>query len=574
MYAQKEKLKENKSRSIANFVAPKKSNVKQGFGFVDNRSTVAQLLNIQEIMNHYVDEQPQLIQRKEQKSKLNETLKSVINKTNGRRSVHGKGVHQFVSEANHGRGVIQYLMTEENFNDQLDLKSEPKQNEALILVEKNLTNYNKIDLVGSSLQDKLSAMNMLQRSIYSWFDLAKRSKMRKEHIEFPNIGLMDELIKETDEEHVTLVNQTRQISGEVPIDTNGMSQKDIALVMKLWKSIIKEKGNLKVTGSDEFKDRQYANIAKLLQGSSGRQLVQSIDKRFWWGNKSVTIGEDFANNPALKGEKQPEGSYTFASQKGQEQLLTLDEPTLMDELTEKTYSRHKEDGGLAAGIENTIRGGKHVGFQIAGENNYHRFNWGSNALLRMDDSEEGHSDLIDASEDNIINPEFITLGHELGHAMRMQRGTGLSKLGGTLGGLNSLGVNTKEDQERWTNPEEFVNITQVENPIRKEHGISERAFHTGSDVIEARASWTILQKDLRSRNDVVGNSLEPISNNEYFKLKVDDILNRLQVAYQKTSAPHEYGLDFRKLDDQNILRQEMVNIEGDAKDLLERAKEM
>ncbi|NEQ40512.1 MAG: hypothetical protein F6K40_31495 [Okeania sp. SIO3I5] len=37
MYAQVEKTKENKTRAVANSVAQKKSNVKQGFGFVDNR---------------------------------------------------------------------------------------------------------------------------------------------------------------------------------------------------------------------------------------------------------------------------------------------------------------------------------------------------------------------------------------------------------------------------------------------------------------------------------------------------------------------------------------------------------
>lgn len=38
MYAQKEKLKENKNRSVGNSVAQKKSNIKQGLGFVDNRT--------------------------------------------------------------------------------------------------------------------------------------------------------------------------------------------------------------------------------------------------------------------------------------------------------------------------------------------------------------------------------------------------------------------------------------------------------------------------------------------------------------------------------------------------------
>lgn len=37
MYAQVEKSKENKSRAVANSVAQKKSNLKQSFGFVDNR---------------------------------------------------------------------------------------------------------------------------------------------------------------------------------------------------------------------------------------------------------------------------------------------------------------------------------------------------------------------------------------------------------------------------------------------------------------------------------------------------------------------------------------------------------
>ena len=54
MYAQVEKSKENKSRAVANNVAQKKSNGKQGFGFVDNRiETVAQRNVIQRMPNDY-----------------------------------------------------------------------------------------------------------------------------------------------------------------------------------------------------------------------------------------------------------------------------------------------------------------------------------------------------------------------------------------------------------------------------------------------------------------------------------------------------------------------------------------
>lgn len=51
MYEQVKKPKENKSRAVANSVAQKKSNVKQGFGFVDNRPEVMNQRKVQEKVN-------------------------------------------------------------------------------------------------------------------------------------------------------------------------------------------------------------------------------------------------------------------------------------------------------------------------------------------------------------------------------------------------------------------------------------------------------------------------------------------------------------------------------------------
>ena len=52
MYEQVEKSKENKSRAIANSVAQNKSNVKQGFGFVDNRSESKAQKKLQNMQLH------------------------------------------------------------------------------------------------------------------------------------------------------------------------------------------------------------------------------------------------------------------------------------------------------------------------------------------------------------------------------------------------------------------------------------------------------------------------------------------------------------------------------------------
>lgn len=51
MYAQIEKSKENKSRVVANSVAQKKSEERQGFGFVDNRPEAIEQRKIELIMN-------------------------------------------------------------------------------------------------------------------------------------------------------------------------------------------------------------------------------------------------------------------------------------------------------------------------------------------------------------------------------------------------------------------------------------------------------------------------------------------------------------------------------------------
>jgi hypothetical protein len=52
MYEQVEKPKENKSRSIANSVGQNKSNVKQGFGFVDNRPEAVAQRKLQEMVDN------------------------------------------------------------------------------------------------------------------------------------------------------------------------------------------------------------------------------------------------------------------------------------------------------------------------------------------------------------------------------------------------------------------------------------------------------------------------------------------------------------------------------------------
>lgn len=74
MYEQVEKPKENKSRAVANSVGLKKSNGRQGFGFVDNRPESIAQRKMQTLADNSIS---QPIQKKENKTGSFESLRSV-----------------------------------------------------------------------------------------------------------------------------------------------------------------------------------------------------------------------------------------------------------------------------------------------------------------------------------------------------------------------------------------------------------------------------------------------------------------------------------------------------------------
>jgi hypothetical protein len=79
MPEQLKKPKENKSKAVASSAAQKKSNVKQGFGFMDNRP--ASIVQKIQTLNHNSPSQP--VQKKESNTGLSDNLKTGIEKFPG-----------------------------------------------------------------------------------------------------------------------------------------------------------------------------------------------------------------------------------------------------------------------------------------------------------------------------------------------------------------------------------------------------------------------------------------------------------------------------------------------------------
>jgi hypothetical protein len=80
---QVEKPKENKGRAVANSVPQKKSNGKQGFGFVDNRPAAVAQRKLQAMADNYTSQQLQPIQKKENNTGLPDNLKAGMENLSG-----------------------------------------------------------------------------------------------------------------------------------------------------------------------------------------------------------------------------------------------------------------------------------------------------------------------------------------------------------------------------------------------------------------------------------------------------------------------------------------------------------
>ncbi|WP_221937439.1 eCIS core domain-containing protein [Shewanella psychropiezotolerans] len=91
MYEQIEKPKENKSRAVANSVAQKKSNVKKGFRFVDNRPEFIAQRKVQGMVQNHIEQLESLIQRNN--TGLPDNLKSGMESLSGMSLDHVK-VHR------------------------------------------------------------------------------------------------------------------------------------------------------------------------------------------------------------------------------------------------------------------------------------------------------------------------------------------------------------------------------------------------------------------------------------------------------------------------------------------------
>jgi hypothetical protein len=397
-------------------------------------------------------------------------------------------------------GIVQRLMTGENFRGRYKA-ADPANTRARI--GKLLTEYETAWGYGygtylpeydgkTRRQQRLRILAMVEQIIHEHFRDSGAVRIKNA----PESALMLELLDEVQVEHEKQIGELLAYKDELPVSEEGLSNKEKREVMKSWQSVVAGTGNLKIdererskgTGLDRvhagFRVKALASIARLLQGKEGRNLIteanvggqdpakhitvapvsnKSYDvmARGLWGRyKKGTIPVGIWEAEVLDQSKDSLNA-AGALQTGTFWVLDSDENPLAR--YEKAARKHKAEG-------------QPVGVIIAGKK--YAFNQGTGARVNHIVEHKDSENRVMTKQGNAwregLSPTSVTLGHELGHAIRNRLGASLS---GQSQFLNLTGV-PAEKQSFWSNnDEELLNITQVENKLLAEQGLHPRIFH-------------------------------------------------------------------------------------------------
>jgi hypothetical protein len=337
-------------------------------------------------------------------------------------------------------------------------------------------------------QVRLRALAEMDQHLHGWFDTHVTGTID----ETPNGPHMKKMLEESQAEHRKLVSKIAKKPNLVPIDTRGMQKGEVDSVRQTWRSVVDGTGNLKIKsgiGEGGFKDRQQANIAKLLQHPTGRELVTNLSAPQGDNSKNVTIGSSFKSELKKLGRKDPKDSQAVPrTQDGDNssmafQTVNANQLSVNDHPVVNQGDRNSGPLNFNNFVTSLPGGTSH--FQHEGQN--YKTGQGVGSYVKMAGKGGVGANVGTGMQETVV-PEFVTLGHELSHSERMMKGVTVP-FGEDMDKFGFQG--TGAQKKLWNNAEEYVNIAGTENAIRQEHGITKRQFHAG-DLMEAKMP---LQRD-------------------------------------------------------------------------------
>lgn len=378
-------------------------------------------------------------------------------------------------------------------------------------IARSVTAYNH-GLRGKPLPQRLAELHGIEHAVYAWFSAQHQPDLGAH----PIATRLKSLLTAVTTELEGIVNRSlHDPTADPPVAGFGdLPARDQERVRRVWTDLVAGTGAVRITETQDydstddgtprqrshpgFRVQVLTSFARLLGAEFGRRLVTEVTHAA--GANVVTIRpglatavDDVPAEELLASATDAAGAalieFTAADWFGRRQhgskawrrrqaeldrcypLSTLD--PAQDEAT-RMAALHRARPVPIKG------GGRTAGFSVmdGDRRRYYRFGAGSSSTITYtadlaDGSDSPMSRFVDEDGNEIIVPVFISLGHELGHALHTLNG---AQSGGaqSLEPIAGAGLNPGDYSGTL---EEIVTIRGVENPLRQEHGITARHSH-------------------------------------------------------------------------------------------------
>jgi len=337
-------------------------------------------------------------------------------------------------------------------------------------------------------QARLRLLNDVERQVHTYFRDSGAARIGQA----PASAILTTLLDDAQAEHEKQIATLASHTDELPVDDRNLSREAQGEVLGNWQGIVAGTGNLRISETQHdhasglnrthagFRTKALSSVARLLQGPHGRTLIDQANEGGHDASQHITIAP--VSNTAhqvtswgrVQGTIAPAGWDAEAKDQGRNSLRA--DATLRDDQVRNLdrARRPLEAYEYAAGRygRNPPRGIKVGGAKYA-------FNQGTGSRVgyvaeHRDSENRVVTRGVGGAWREGLSPTSVTLGHELGHAVRNRRGANTS---GTQHLLTRTAVHADQIGQWSNDDEELVNIRQVENKLLVEKGLDPRDFH-------------------------------------------------------------------------------------------------
>jgi hypothetical protein len=324
---------------------------------------------------------------------------------------------------------------------------------------------------------RMAALKAIDVAIYAWFPNAAGDSIADKK----GAKAMLQLMKKAELAHEQLVDATKDDTNVLPFDTTGLDGTQLAARKKIWTELNDGTSQIELGGTEKFQKRTRAQLAKMLQTGTGAKMLEFLSTKPNGAGPTDRLvladklPDDLLSNPRIK-QNNPNCSFALdLSDVKDDKNMIGSQATGTEDANEFPTLTSAAD--LQQAILDRKKGVIYKGRKFT-------FSKGSGSVVKTvpsrKDSEDSNTTGIGNQE--VLTPPFITLGHELGHAINIRSGATGQDHAELMHGLASKAknggtMNDEEVSQRWTNSEEFFNISNFENGLRADSGLALRDAH-------------------------------------------------------------------------------------------------